>query len=159
MRETFDATYGPLVGWTTRLVGDPDVAHDLVTEAFAQLLRGRGRGRLDAPHDWLYACVAGLVRDHWRGEPDSRPVRPPLRRAPATAAGSPQDPELSGERPALQRVVQQLPDRCQQTALLHFYAGLPVERIAAATGRSASAVERELSDAERLLADALAEVP
>ena len=64
VREVYDAHYGMLVGWTTKLVGDPDLAHDFATEAFVKLIRHWGT--VEEPRAWLYATVANLVRDHWR---------------------------------------------------------------------------------------------
>ena len=56
--------YGRLAGWATRLVGDPDLGHDLATEAFVRLLREFDS--VDDPRPWLYTVTANLVRDHWR---------------------------------------------------------------------------------------------
>lgn len=64
LRAVYDAHYGRLAGWTNRLVGDPDLAHDLATEAFLKLVREWGK--VDEPKAWLYAVTANLVRDHWR---------------------------------------------------------------------------------------------
>ena len=41
VHDIYDAGFGRLAGWTTRLVGDPDLAHDFATEAFVRLLRNR----------------------------------------------------------------------------------------------------------------------
>jgi len=64
VRAIYDAQFGRLVGWTTTLVGDPDLAHDFATEAFVKLLRHWSSVR--EPRAWLYVAVANLVRDHWR---------------------------------------------------------------------------------------------
>jgi DNA-directed RNA polymerase specialized sigma24 family protein len=60
----YDAEFGRLAGWTTKLVGDPDLAHDLATEAFVKMLRNWSTVR--EPCAWLYVTAANLVRDHWR---------------------------------------------------------------------------------------------
>ena len=64
VRELYDVHYPRLAGWTAKLVGDTDLAHDLATEAFLKLFREFGR--VDEPRPWLYTVTANLVRDHWR---------------------------------------------------------------------------------------------
>ena len=64
VRELYDVHYARLAGWTAKLVGDTDLAHDLATEAFLKLFREFGQ--VDEPRPWLYTVTANLVRDHWR---------------------------------------------------------------------------------------------
>ncbi|MDF8265826.1 RNA polymerase sigma factor [Luteipulveratus flavus] len=153
VREVFDAHYGQLVGWTTRLVDDPDLAHDFVTEAFVRLLRHWSS--VQNPRAWLYTAVTNQVRDHWR------------RRGREAAAydkwhaGSPVgiDVAAPGPDPAdrltVQGAVLALPDRLRAVVLLHYFADLPVVQVAQSLRKSEGAVKRDLFDARRLLANEL----
>lgn len=41
VHDAYRAHYGMLAGWAARLVDDPDLGHDLATEAFVRLLHHR----------------------------------------------------------------------------------------------------------------------
>ena len=144
----YDAQFGRLVGWTTKLVGDPDLAHDFATEAFVKLLRYWSSVR--EPRAWLYVTVANLVRDHWR-----------KRGREATAyerheAGARQNATLSDGDLAtnltVRDAVMALPDRLRMPVLLHYFADLPVTQVANHLGKSEGTIKRDLYDARAIMA-------
>lgn len=147
----YDAQFGRLVGWTTKLVGDPDLAHDFATEAFVKLLRYWSSVR--EPRAWLYVTVANLVRDHWR-----------RRGREATAyerheAGARQNATLSDGDLAtnltVRDAVMALPDRLRMPVLLHYFADLPVTQVANHLGKSEGTIKRDLHDARAIMAGRL----
>ncbi len=151
MRAVYDAQFGRLAGWTAHLVGDPDIAHDLATEAFIRLVRQFDS--IDEPRAWLYTVTANLVRDHWR-----------RRGREATAYAKHQagrDEHWTGPDQATVITVRQavlaLPDRLRVCVLLHYFADLPVAVVAAQLGKSEGAVKRDLFDARRRMAELLEE--
>jgi RNA polymerase sigma factor (sigma-70 family) len=148
VRVIYDAQFGRLAGWTTRLVGDPDLAHDFATEAFVKLLRNWSTVR--EPRAWLYVTVANLVRDHWR-----------KRGHEATAyqkheAGVPANASLSEGDLATTLTVREavlaLPDRLRMPVLLHYFADLSVAQVANHLGKSEGTIKRDLYDARARMA-------
>ncbi len=145
VREIYQAHYGTLAGWTARLVGDRDLAHDLATEAFIRLLRHWGE--VAEPRAWLYTTTANLVRDHWR-----------KRGREAIAYGkvgydleTAHTPDLATTM-TVREAVLSLPDRLRVTVLLHYFADLTVAQVAAQLGKSEGAVKRDLWEARGKLA-------
>ena len=151
VRAVYDAQFGRLAGWTTKLVGDSDLAHDFATEAFVRLLRHWSS--VQEPRAWLYATVANLVRDHWR-----------KRGREATAyqrheAGAPEYADLAAGDLAttltVREVVQALPDRLRLPVLLHYFADLPVAQVADQLGKAEGTIKRDLYDARARMATRL----
>jgi RNA polymerase sigma factor (sigma-70 family) len=147
VRAIYDAQFGRLAGWTTKLVGDPDLAHDLATEAFVKLLRNWSTVR--EPRAWLYVTVANLVRDHWR-----------KRGREATAyerhqAGAPEHADLAtgdlATTLSVREAVLALPDRLRMPVLLHYFADLSVAQVANHLGKSEGTIKRDLYDARTRL--------
>jgi RNA polymerase sigma factor (sigma-70 family) len=143
VRAVYDAEFGRLAGWTTKLVGDPDLAHDFATDAFVKLLRNWSTVR--EPRAWLYVTVANLVRDHWR-----------KRGHEATAyqrhtAGVPDHVGLAAGDIAttltVRDVVLALPDRLRMPVLLHYFADLSVAHVANLLNKSPGTIKRDLYDA------------
>ena len=66
---------------------------------------------------------------------------------------------LPEDRPAhdpwLQDLVQRLPVRLREVVLLHYYADLPIEQVAAAVHRPVGTVKRRLHEARAALATAV----
>jgi RNA polymerase sigma-70 factor (ECF subfamily) len=149
VREVYDAHYPRLAGWTAKLVGDPDLAHDLATEAFLRLLREFGH--VDDPRPWLYTVTANLVRDHWRkrGRETAAYERHEAGREDFTEA--PDHATTMTVRDA----VQALPDRLRVVVLLHYFADLPVATVARQLEKSEGAVKRDLFDARQRMATTL----
>ena len=151
VRQVYTAHYGLLAGWALRLVGDRDLAHDLVTEAFVRLIRDWER--VDEPRAWLYATTANLVRDHWRRRGREATAYDRLvggggGRAAAVAP----DPT---ERLTVRDAVLALPDRLRAAVLLYYFADLSVSQVATQLGRSEGAVKRDLFDARARMAGLL----
>ncbi len=142
VREVFDAHYGRLAGWTARLVGDPDLAHDLATEAFVRLLAHWGE--VDDPRPWLYGVTANLVRDTWRKRGRERVAYEKVGIAQESAPGT----DLAA-RTSVRDAVLQLPDRLRVSVLLHYFADLTVAQVATQLGKSEGAVKRDLFDARK----------
>lgn len=150
VREIYAMHYGMLVGWTTKLVDDQDLAHDFVTEAFVRLIRHWGG--VEQPKAWLYTTVANQVRDHWRkrGRESAAYQRLEAGRPEVTGAGIDQAATMS-----VRDAVEALPDRLRVAVLLHYFADLPVATVAQQLGKSEGTVKRDLYDARHSMAQAL----
>ncbi len=148
VQEIYRAHYGRLAGWATRLVGDPDIAHDLATEAFVRLLPQFGG--VQEPRAWLYTVTGNLVRDHWR-----------KRGREAEAYGRHEggaEPDGGVDvttRVTVREAVRSLPDRLRLCVMLYYFADLPVATIAKQIDRAPGTVKRDLFEARRLLAQLL----
>lgn len=150
LREVYRAHYGRLAGWTTRLVGDPDIAHDLATEAFVRL--HREFVSVDEPRAWLYTVTGNLVRDHWRKR--SRESAAYARHEGGSGGDVSHDPDVA-VTVSVRTAVQSLPDRLRMAVLLYYFADLPVGSIAGQLGKSEGTIKRDLFEARRLLATSL----
>lgn len=151
VREIYDVHYARLAGWTARLVGDPDLAHDLATEAFLKLYREFRR--VDDPRPWLYTVTANLVRDHWRkrGREAAAYQRHEAGRADFTA-----DPDHATTL-TVRDAVLALPDRLRVVVMLHYFADLPVSTVARQLDKAEGTVKRDLFDARQRMAQMLGE--
>lgn len=146
-RQLWTAYYGPLSGWTLALVGDREVAHDIVSEAFTRLL-GRWT-TVREPQPFLYTVAGNLARDHWRAQArDTRLLE---------RAGRLTDGAVLAADPWLRDLVERLPERLRMPVLLHYYADLPVAAVAQALGRPEGTIKRELSEGRAALALTLGE--
>jgi RNA polymerase sigma factor (sigma-70 family) len=152
VRELYDIHYSRLAGWTAKLVGDTDIAHDLATEAFLKLFREFTR--VDDPRPWLYAVTANLVRDHWRkrGREAAAYQRHEAGRDDFTA-----DPDHATTL-TVRDAVQALPDRLRVVVMLHYFADLPVATVARQLEKSEGTVKRDLFDARQRMATILGEL-
>jgi RNA polymerase sigma-70 factor (ECF subfamily) len=145
VRQVYDAQFGRLAGWATRLVGDADLGHDFATEAFVKLLRNWGE--VSEPKAWLYTSTANLIKDHWRkrgrehaayerfGGADDRVEAPDV----ATSL-------------SVRTAVLALPDRLRVPVMLHYFGDLTIAQVAAHLGKSEGTIKRDLWDARGRLA-------
>lgn len=145
VRDAFDVHYGAIVAWTERLLLDIDLAHEVVTDAYAQLLK-HDKNPEDARPS-LYAHVVRSVLDHWRDEGD-HPVR--VITHPDRPSGE------SGRTP--RSIVRTLPDRVREPFLLRWYAALSVPDIVAVTSSHRRHVKRDLAEAKSLLEASVGEL-
>ena len=140
-RQLWDQHYAQLAGWCAALVGDRDAAHDIASEAFTRLLCQVGRRPRPAR--------VPLRHGH---EPGPRPVaaraaRPPALRPPrgVTPTSAP------ASDPWLRDLVERLPDRMRVPVLLHYFADMSIDEVAAALHRPPGTIKRTLSDARHML--------
>jgi RNA polymerase sigma-70 factor (ECF subfamily) len=152
VREVYDAHYGRLAGWATKLVSDPDLAHDLATEAFLRLVREFGS--VDDPRAWLYTVTANLVRDHWRKR--GREASAYERHQAGILDFTPAPDQATTL--TVREAVLALPDRLRVVVLLHYFADLPVATVARQLEKSEGTVKRDLFDARHKLAQILGDV-
>jgi RNA polymerase sigma factor (sigma-70 family) len=151
VRQVYDAHYARLAGWTAKLVGDRDLAHDLATEAFLKLLRDFGS--VDDPRAWLYTVTANLVRDHWR-----KRGREAVAYQRHEAGRDDFVPDADhATRMSVREAVQALPDRLRVVVMLHYFADLPVATVARQLEKSEGTVKRDLFDARQRLSAILGE--
>ncbi|CCH77396.1 putative RNA polymerase ECF-subfamily sigma factor [Nostocoides japonicum T1-X7] len=148
VREVYLAHYGMLAGWSTRLIGDPDLGHDVATETFLRLLRHWGE--VNEPRSWLYATAANIIRDHWRkrGREHAAYQRVGL----TEDVAQPQDVVT---HLTVREAVLTLPDRLRVPVMLHYFADLTVAQVATQMGKSEGTIKRDLWDARGRLATLL----
>ena len=119
------------------------VDDDVVTRLFARWRSVR------EPRAFAYVVGTNLCRHHWKQSSRER--------AAVATLGA----ELPTGRPAhdpwLQDLVQRLPVRLREVVLLHYYADLPIEQVAAAIHRPVGTVKRRLHEARAALAAAVSE--
>ena len=79
---TFDKLHPGLFRYCHRLTGDPDLADDVVQEAFVRLYDHRVEGDEHGVRAWLFRTATHLVRDRYRVDENRRrlleanPVQP-----------------------------------------------------------------------------------
>lgn len=153
VREVYDAHFGRLVGWTTQLIGDRELAHDVATEAFVKLMTHWHT--VQDPRAWLYTAAANQVRDHWRKRGRESSAYDKF----MGGSGRTLDVAAPGLDPAIRLTVhdavESLPERFRLVVLLHYFADLSVAQVALQTGKSEGTVKRDLYDARKLLAQRL----
>jgi RNA polymerase sigma-70 factor (ECF subfamily) len=144
--ELFAAEYPRLAGWCRGLVGDEQAAHDLAAEAFARLWSRWTH--VDDPRGYLYVVATNLVRRHWRRAADG-----------PTELGSDVGAGVDGPDMTVRDLVERLPKRLRAVVLLHYYADLPVARVAWLLDRPQGSIKSDLHRARQLLAAALEAQP
>lgn len=117
--ELFDAHFQRLYRYLDRLSGDPDLAADVVQEAFVRLYR---RGTMpDAPEGWLITVAMNLFRSARSTRSRRRRLLTPIRgeSAHADPSLSPEDEAIAAdERGRVRAALDQLSDRDRQLLLL-----------------------------------------
>lgn len=162
--ECFEAVFNrhatPIYRYLRRRVGAA-LADDLTGETFARAFRARHRfdrhGESALP--WLYGIAANLLRMHRRAE--ERRLRAYARAAepglePSPSADSDHRLDAMALRPALAEALAGLPQAQREVLLLHAWADLSHEEIAAALDISAGTVRSRLHRARAHIAERLA---
>lgn len=158
----FERYFDRVYGLTFRLLGDRTLAEDLTQEVFLKVYRAIHR--LDPARDpeaWLIAIAANACRDHWRSRAhrmarrtrslEGEPVR--------HIADPPDDPAASWATRKRERLVREaidrLPESLRMAVVLHDFADLPHDQVAAISGVSYVAARKRYSRALRSLAELL----
>jgi RNA polymerase sigma factor (sigma-70 family) len=155
----FREHFPPVYRFIARRVG-PALAEDLAAETFATAYRRRasfepGRGSL---RSWLYGIAINLVRNHWRSEQhllalDARLV--PDTDLPDGAESVDQRVIAAMLAPRLAAALGELTRDQRDVLLLHAWAELSHDEIAAVLGIAPGTVRSRLSRARGLLREQL----
>ncbi len=131
------------------MVGDRQLAEDLVTESYARLLTHWDTVR--DPRPWLYVTVRHLVSDHWRTRGREAAAYERLHQEVVGGSEQPRAPDQD-ELLWVRGAVERLPERLRVPVLLHYFLDQPVTQVAQRLAKSEGAVKRDLHDARILLA-------
>jgi RNA polymerase sigma-70 factor, ECF subfamily len=143
--DVFRREFGRLVATAYGIVGDWEVAKELVADAFvAMLVHWKKVRGYDNPAAWLRRV---LVRDAIRSR----------RRAQRTVAGAHPEGSEPNDALDLRAAVLRLPVRQRAAVVLHYLDDLPVGEVAVAMGCSEGTVKTHLSRARESLAMLLRE--
>lgn len=135
--EAFRQYQCALVGYTRQIVGDLDLARDVVQEAFLRLARERPQPPPDRLASWLYTVCRNRALDVLRKERRMEPLETTQmelvadrERDPAAAA------ESSDEARVIMGFVERLPVNQREVVRLKFADGLSYREISELTGLS-----------------------
>ena len=145
---TFEELYPGLFRYCHRLTGDPDLAEDVVQEAFVRLYDRRVEGTEEGLRAWLFRTATHLVRDRHRGRENRRRL---LEAHPVRPGGSEQPDEAVQRREQVAQVreaLEHLSER-EREMLLMRHAGFSYREIAEAVEVAPSSVGTLLARAER----------
>jgi RNA polymerase sigma factor (sigma-70 family) len=135
------------------IVGDVELAHDVVQDAFARAIRSRssfrGTGSIEG---WLWRTVVNAARTARRDRPPSHLPLYELGDEPASRNGG----APSGDVTA---VIAALPERQRLVLFLRYYADLDYRQIAEALEIRPGTVGATLNQAHAALRPVLEEVP
>jgi RNA polymerase sigma-70 factor (ECF subfamily) len=141
----YQETVGDLTGYLVTLVGDLGVAQDLAQEAFVRVF-ARWR-QVEHPRAYVYMTAVNLAKMHWRR--NGREGRA------YSFVGRTQTDSVAAHDPWLRDLVERLPKRLRTPVLLHYYADLPVDQVAATLHAPLGTVKRRLHEARAILRDIL----
>jgi RNA polymerase sigma-70 factor (ECF subfamily) len=161
--ELYDRYGATVYGLALRVLGQPDLAEDVVQDVFAQVWREAGR--YDASRSTVAGWIVMLTRTRAIDRLRARRARPDLtaavdasRAAPlASAAPTPELTTIVAEDTHLVRgALARLPEQFRSLVELAYYEGLTHSEIAARTGIPLGTVKTRLRTAMGSLRSALA---
>ncbi len=146
----YEQRYHRLLRVAESIVGDPELAHDAVQEAFARAIRSRrsfrGEGTLEG---WVWRTVINTARN--------------ARRDRVPHADLPEDHSVArnGDEPdqRVRALIAALPERQRLVLFLRYYADLDYDAIAGALRIQPGTVGATLNQAHAALRRSVQEVP
>lgn len=161
--ELYDRYGGTVYGLALRVLGQPDLAEEVVQDVFAQVWREAGR--YDAARSTVAGWIVVLTRTRAIDRLRARQARPDLSAAVDTSAAlplpssdrTPESTTMVAEDARLVRgALARLPDQFRSLIELAYYEGLTHSEIAARTGIPLGTVKTRLRNAMLTLRSALA---
>ncbi|WP_433214575.1 RNA polymerase sigma factor [Dactylosporangium sp. CS-047395] len=146
--EVYHACYRRLVVQLYAFTTDLAEAHDAVQEAFVRAVaRPRGFSGIDNPEAWLRTVALNVARRRWR----RRRLLDVLLLRERPLHDDVHQPD-SDTRTDLTDALDAIPRSYREVIVLHYYADLSVDEIAAALGVPAGTVKSRLSRGRAALA-------
>jgi RNA polymerase sigma-70 factor (ECF subfamily) len=142
-----------VLGYFLRHVRDSVLAADLAQDVFTRLL-GADLGKVQSPEAYLYAIAVNRLREHYgmasrdqgNVDVDDPAVQELLAEQPSFFAQI-DDKQRSAR---LHDVLRELPKKCHDVVILHYWYELTYEEIAEKLGISTHMVKKYVSQALRL---------
>ncbi len=139
----FDRWSGPLLKFTSRMLGNPAEAEEVTQDVFLKVIARASQydGRATVA-SWLFAIAANACRDRLRRS-SRRPIVPLEAVAEAAEPDVPVDLKLveRQRREAVRRALSRLSDEQREVLVLARYHGLPYAEIARSLSISEGAVK------------------
>lgn len=143
---------GAFMRFATAMLGDRELARDVLQDSFASALRRResfrGQGSVEA---WMWSTVANTARNAARSRALRRRVGP----APEVGHADGPEQQLGGDERRVRQLVSGLPERQRACVFLHYFADLDYATIAEVLGIRPGTVAATLNAARKTLRDAL----
>lgn len=152
LRQVFEAEESPLLRYAHGLVGQREIAEDLVQDAFIKL--HAHWEEVTHPRAWLFRCIRNLALSHIRDH--RREVHMDTDRE--WDSGTPDPEQALGKLEAigtLQLLVAELHEDDRALIALKYHEGLKYDQISQRTGLSVGNVGYKLHHALKNLADSL----
>lgn len=151
LSEIYQRSYAPLLRVAEAIVGDPDLARDVVHDAFVRLIRSRhqfrGEGSLDG---WVWRTVVNTARNV-RRDTSARWLND-LSAGPPTTNGHAFDAEVRA-------LLATMPERQRLVLFLRYYADMDYRAIAEVLAIQPGTVGATLNQAHTAMRRLLKEVP
>ena len=146
-----------LLRYAARLLGDKEVARDIVQETFLELCKTRRSSVEEHLAPWLFRVCRNRAFDLRRKEKHVQALSDEQSQNIESPEPSPQAVvETSQGAQALLGMVKQLPDNQKEIVFLRFQSGLSYKEISEVTGHSVSNVGVLIHTAVRSIRDTLA---
>ena len=141
LAQIYDLYSPDIYRYAMRLLGDPSVAEDCVSETFSRLLKAlqHGQGPVDFLKAYLYRVAHNWITDYYRRQP---PPTEELKDELPDRESSPEhqtEDRLLAER--TRRALLLLPAEQREVIMLRYYEGLEMEEIAASMGKTLGAAK------------------
>lgn len=141
----YTASFGELARYAGRLVNDVHLGDELAQEA---MVRVYARWPLmSQPRPYAFRAVNNLATDHWRRRKREHQLLGDVGR-PAN---------LPAHDNSIRDAVDRLPERLRSVVVLHYFADLPLNEIAAILRRPTGTIGRRLHEAREALSETLKE--
>jgi RNA polymerase sigma-70 factor, ECF subfamily len=149
--QLYELRYHRLLRVAEAIVGDPELAHDAVQEAFARAIRRRTTFRGDGTLEgWVWRTVINTARNARRNMPSQTAELSELIADPSANG--------SGRNDFVRALIATLPERQRLVLFLRYYADLDYDGIAAALEVKPGTVGATLNQAHAALRRHLEEV-
>jgi RNA polymerase sigma factor (sigma-70 family) len=121
----YEANFVRFARVAASIAGDPEIARDVVQDAFASVIRNRHQQQDGSLEGWVWRIVVNTARSERRKRAYAQKTEERLRGLPAVGSDEAPQPELTS-------LIAQLPERQRTILFLRYYVDLGYEQIAEA---------------------------
>lgn len=151
--QLFRQYYSPLCHYAMSIVGEREVAEEMVEELFYIIWRDREKlGVFRSTKSYLYTSVWNSCLQHIRQRNRDEEIQKRMQQTLQDHTGSPEEEAEYKELQVLvEKCIEKMPDRCRQVFQMHRKEGLKYAEIASELGISVKTVEAAITKALNIL--------